>query len=213
MNKRPTPISFNRSAITAIENTSLDTWPAQPRNFDQPMKAVTRRPLDVHMPTVPGSWTLKGRQWCFKTEGGGRTLKVRNPWGTSGDRLWVREPWSTLSDYDDLKPNALPPHAPIYFGGDIERGGRRRQTFFLPFSRRRFEATIQDIRIESLDAMVEADLLLEGVTSYSDGIPNDWMTVWSKAWSNAYGPRFPMASNPWVFRIELIFHNTSPRRH
>ena len=71
----------------------------------------------------------------------------------------------------------------------------------MPFVRRRFEAVIRAIRVEPLDRISQADFLLEGLTTYLDGIPRDWREIWTKAWNNVYGSEFPAASYPWVFRI------------
>ena len=203
MSRKPNSISFNRHVVSAIENTSLGSWPAHPLDFGKPMKAVTRRPVG-QVSAKSGKWTHKGTLWRFKPQQG-RHVSIQSPWGTAGDRLWVREPWSTLAELDDLRPGELPREAPIFFGSRLVLGGRRRQSLHLPFTRRRFDVGIHDIRVEALNCMAQTDFILEGLTTYLKGIPRDWRDIWTKAWNNVYGSRYPAASNPWVFRIELIF--------
>ena len=62
------PISFNRAMISMIENTSTGTWPAWPVNPDEPMKAITRRPLEKQFPVKSGEWIEECKAWRFEPQ-------------------------------------------------------------------------------------------------------------------------------------------------
>ena len=62
------------------------------------------------------------------------------------------------------------------------------------------------------DEVIVDDLYMEGVFSCMACIPDDWKVVWEGAWNSVYGSLYPASSNPWVFRIELIFHPVNRRR-
>ena len=89
VSKKPRPISFNRHLISAIENTSLGTWPAHPLDFGRPMKAVTRRPVRHQLPATSGTWTQEGTLWRFKPEQG-KPVTVESPREPPGSPLGSR---------------------------------------------------------------------------------------------------------------------------
>lgn len=209
MSSKPKPISFHRQAVAAIENTFTDAWPPRPVDPQKPIKAVTRRPIKDPLPDVPGEWRRIGPLWKFRPASG-VPLSIRCPWGAPGDRLWIREPWSTSNEHHSVPPRDLPSVAPIYFGKDLALGGRVRPSFHLPFQRRRFDAVIKSVLIERLKDFASSDLQLEGIVPLAESVPDAWEELWMSAWDSAYGKRFPSGSNPWVYRLALMFQCVKP---
>ena len=177
MKEKSTPISFDLGTALAIQNTSVGLWPAQARVFDQPMVAVVKRPVTEELSAC-----------------------------REGDRLWVRETWSTFHEYDDVESRHLPSEAPTFFGHRIGNGGRRRTAEDLSFERHRYEATIRAIRVEQLSETAKADLVLEGIYSCSDIIPDGWKEERMELWDAVYGEQYSSINDPSVLRIELAFH-------
>ena len=91
------------------------------------------------------------------------------PYGQPGDRLWVRETWQSLTD-NGVCYSLTPPASGccvLYRATDEERWIPPlpwRPSIFMPRWASRITLAIENIRIERLNHISEADAVAEGVT-------------------------------------------------
>lgn len=82
-----------------------------------------------------------------------------------GDRIWVKEAWRTWAGYDGERPSELPDNPPIFYEADrdnCDRHGRLRNPRFMCRYMSRFTLTIEDVRVQRLHEISEADCIAEG---------------------------------------------------
>ncbi len=138
-----------------------------------------------------------------------------------GDVLLVREAFRTMRKYDDLPPSALSRDVPIQFEADDFSPnwpprprspiGRYRAARFMPRFVARLFLRVNDVRVQRVQDISEADAQAEGIQRLNLG-PNEmcgwpvhpftssYRDAYAKLWDTLNLKRgFSWASNPWVF--------------
>jgi hypothetical protein len=139
-------------------------------------KTQTRR-LIFPQPDIVGR-CAEGRDIAFHA---GRQLRC--PFGLPGDRLWVRERWAYRNQFDN--PASRDP-GPIVYAADPAsanlRGRAWRMSRSLPKIHSRIILQINDIRIERLNRISQADARAEGyVSSELFDDPVQWFrSIWDE---------------------------------
>lgn len=136
-----------------------------------------------------GEWIIqdaKGRSWDGKP--------LSSPYGESCDILYVRETFSVTengytyrADHDGVMADAgfLAPWKP---------------SIHMPREAARLFLKIEEVRVELLCDISEADAVAEGIVS-----GGDWQSApsigFSNLWDEINGKRAPWESNPWVWVV------------
>lgn len=127
-----------------------------------------------------------------------------------GDRLYVREEWKSTPAYDDLKPSDMGGDEPLYYmadgatfnwaEADGDRLGRRRPGMHMPRWASRLTLIVEDVRVERLQAISEADAIAEGVERGVHPITGEvdgWKDYSIIHGGPHKGKRHPHAIAPW----------------
>ena len=149
--------------------------------------------------------------WCWWTRDDrcGHGCKVRY---VPGDRLYVREAWLTWGIFDDLKPSLLTGNEGITYLADATHSeplpGRRRASMHMPRWASRLTLIVEDVRVERLQAISEADAVAEGMSEPSlrqlggDLAQAAWSErqVFQRLWNHLHGAE-SWDANPWVVAL------------
>ena len=103
-----------------------------------------------------------------------RTGQVVVPRFGAGDRLYVREAWRTHRVSDELAPRMLTGEGRVWFEADrdnCDQHGRLRQGMHMPRWASRLTLIVEEVRVEPLQAITEADAEAEGCVSESADPP------------------------------------------
>lgn len=141
---------------------------------------------------------------------------VTCPYGRPGDLLWVRETWSTAATFDQMKPSDIPPGQNIWYAVSdysdfvVSAGhwkGKRRPSIFMPRWASRITLRINDVRVERVQDISEADAKAEGVTKDR---PGGWIScesyqmLFRRLWDDINTKRgYGWNVNPWVWVVEF----------
>lgn len=148
--------------------------------------------------------------------GGAKTVTRRtnlNRWPV-GARLWVREAFAMTPDGPVFRADAftITPDGPV-FRDDVAGGAGRKWKpgIHMPAAICRLRLLVTDVRVEPLDALTDADAVLEGVawdaglglwripgTELMARTPSDAFRL---LWDKINGVRLPWVRNPDVARI------------
>lgn len=146
-----------------------------------------------------------------------------------GDRLYVREAWRAEARYDWTKPRELRQGVPIYYeaggGGEEaipECAGKLRPGMFMPKWTSRLTLIVEDVRVERLQHISDADAIAEGaiissMTGFDGGVlveggsphiycaPRTW---YRELWDTINGAG-AWDANPWIvaYTFRLILGN------
>ncbi len=123
--------------------------------------------------------------------------------------VYVKEAWMTEAQYDNLKPSEIPEvgrKVAIWYYKDgnhyadkvSEGAGKVRTPMFMPAWAARTFLRITDVRVERVREITERDAIAEGILSD----PTIAVYEYSRLW-DSINPKYPFASNPWVFRYEF----------
>ena len=156
-------------------------------------------------------------------------VKIHNPYGWKGDRLWVRETWSIISH---PAPLYGPPDNEILYRADfsydaspLQWGDKWRPSIFMPRSICRILLEIINIRVERLQDITEEEAIAEGIEPipFADSKKKDNMftvttpegdkynyssnfktakEAFKALWQSINGPG-SWEQNPWVWVIEF----------
>lgn len=165
------PILFSRPMVQSL----LAGTKTQTRRLckDQPPPGVTIIRKTIR-PFGKEPYHAFERRTKFGNFGGEVPVRI-----SRGDRLWVRETWQGLSfgDYQPTKSRqcevryaATDPCADL----DTEaRGYPWRPSIFMPRWASRITLIVNDVRVERLQDISEADAKAEGLQTYLDGDADD----------------------------------------
>lgn len=137
-----------------------------------------------------------------------------------GDRLYVREAWRTGLAYEDLSPSMMGGEEPVLFecDGTTERWtrgssepGRIRASMHMPRWASRLTLFVQDMRVQRLQEISEADAIAEGVKLIGieygvPGVRETWnekhcaVAAFRALWESLHGAG-SWAANPWVVAV------------
>ena len=172
----------------------------------------------------------------------GHSLSSNCPYGKPGDRLWVRESWWQAGDWQDTYPeddtgawfgskrvvysaDGTPPNEPntsypnglrngAYSAAAPNKIWRHRPSIHMNRWASRILLEINDVRVERLQDITEAQAKAEGVRLYTDHAElGDWWHVegietysadprksFELLWSSVGGD---WQANPWVWVVEF----------
>lgn len=180
---------------------------ARPILFSAPMvrallegrKTQTRRIIKGHSfeshPYLADDWHLNC-EW------------LKCPYGKPGDLLWVRETWFEYHH----------PHRAGYAANQpMGRGGKKRPSIFMPRWASRLTLELNDVRVERLQDISEADAYAEGVaipshhafaSSGNPELRNEARCAYQQLWESINGPG-SWDANPWVWALTFRVHQQS----
>jgi hypothetical protein len=128
------------------------------------------------------------------------------PHGLPGDHLWVREAWQSLND-SGISYTLCPPEpgCQIRYRATDETGWIPRlpwrPSIFLPRWASRITLEIEQVRIQRLQNITEADALAEGYTLPCEDEYWSICRAWYQdLWKKINGPE-SWEANPWVWAI------------
>lgn len=146
-----------------------------------------------------------------------------NPYGVPGDRLWVREAWRTGFAWDGDPPSKIAPHSSVSYEADGNgMTGRRRSFLYMPRWASRLTLIVEEVRLQRLQQISEADALAEGIIEYEadreeGGDPAEYAwdeergrgeifwgarDAYESLWNHINGPG-SWAANPWVWVVSF----------
>ncbi len=144
--------------------------------------------------------------------GGGVRVPVRCPYGEPGHTLWVRESFAQYEP-DDVQG------ARTYYRADREDGAcqvrpgvflKWTPSIHMPRNRSRLTLAVEDVRVERLHAIDDADALAEGIMSAvgDEAQGRASLAGWPRAafrvlWDEINGKRAAWHTNPWVWRVQF----------
>lgn len=122
------------------------------------------------------------------------------PYGLPGDVLWVREAWRVESD------GVAGYRADV--ADELAHRAKWRPGIHLRRVHARLLLCVEDVRVERLHAIDDADALAEGIMSAVGDEAQGRVSLagWPRAafrvlWEDINGKRAPWASNPWLWRV------------
>ncbi len=194
----------------------LEPQPEAPRAiYDQPDADTVVEPYrsDEYVPKVYSfNWRMTRLRNVAAPFCDGTTAVWTCPYGDPGDTLWVREAWSIATPA--RKAWQTTPVADVVYSStaEVPAGWRRRHARFMPKRYARLWLVVDDVRVERLHAIDDADARTEGVAFYDpehlgpdvawpDGDPLTPREVFAHLWNRINGDTAPWSSNPWVWRI------------
>ena len=153
--------------------------------------------------------------------------RVRCPYGMPGDTLWVRETFNivrTLRDAEGIAddeqtwrgppPKEDPRGALVFDDWHVAYAADDadadewpwRPSIHMPRWASRITLRVEDVRVERLHAIDEADAVREGVDAVSVAdVPRNAVFSrrddFAQLWQKINGKRAPWSSNPWVWRV------------
>lgn len=189
------PIIFSAPMVRAL----LDGRKTQTRRLlrlTPPDDADTVRawfaPAHVPVEGVPNQWAESGL-WASKSGSHSYNRYVGALPYRPGDRLYVREAWRTHKVSDELKPSMLTGEGRVWFDADrdnCDQHGRRRAAMHMPRWASRLTLFVEDVRVQRLQEISEADVIAEGAPldpdhrdCTQDG-SNPFMCVGDRPWTN-----------------------------
>lgn len=166
----------------------------------------------------PGSsewWALASRRGdgCWEE----RCEPTICPYGAAGDRLWVRETWAVSHALDHLKPREVPHGSGlVYYAATENLGGLlKRPSIFMPRWASRITLEVTGVRVERLQAISEADAIVEGVEltggyEFGKQAMKGWTPLayplpifaYRSLWESINGAG-SWDANPWVWVVEF----------
>lgn len=202
---RERPILFSGAMVRAI----LDGHKTQTRR-------IMKRPPQPVM--VDGIGTMPAVQ---KANGNGHWLwpnaraqvLAECPYGVPGDHLWVRETFMVEPHPADVGitremiprtwDSAVAAAGTVHYaadpGAEIRADGRRwRPSIHMPRSACRLVLGITDVRVERLQAISEADVVAEGISTPGPFTVHHFRDVW-----NSINGAGAWDANPWVWALTL----------
>ena len=155
------PILFNGEMVRSI----LEGRKTQTRRVIKPQPIIQHNPYDSSVLIV--CWEKNKNHKVFTPPSG---LIMDNPYAKEpGDLLWVRETWATLPQWDDTKPSMLPINGvPVYYTDDDFGEYRKRPSIFMPRWASRITLRVNNVRVERVQNISEADAKAEGVSFWWD---------------------------------------------
>jgi len=136
------------------------------------------------------------------------------PYGQPGDVLWVREAFRMLALADDQSPTEYIepfPDAdvwrPVLFPADDHAGeadgewGRKRPSIHMPRELCRIRLRIEDVRVERVKDITEADAEAEGIV-YGEDAVGSAKVAFRRLWKSIHGDG-AWERNDWVWAIEF----------
>ena len=187
-------------------------------------KTQTRRLIK---PRSPASLFAGGWSDLYVLDPGNAERRAQDVPYAIGDRLWVKETWRTHKAYDDLKPSELGGEETIWPEADrdnCEAHGRIRQSIFMTRWASRLTLIIEDVRVERLHNISEADAKAEGAIpmvvdedlkfypspksgSYRVGWTGTYRIGFMGIWANINGID-SWDANPWVAALTFrVIHS------
>ena len=172
-------------------------------------KTVTRRVIRGVSPGADRPLAMCGAVSFSDT---GRWIAC--PYGAPGDRLWVRETWRYESDGVAMYRADV--------RDELAHRAKWRPGIHLRREHARLFLAVEDVRVERLHDITEADAVAEGIRPWRLGgdrvrfaelreggdpaVPWDEMSDTARArfellWQKINGKRAPWESNPWVWRV------------
>jgi hypothetical protein len=190
-------------------------------------KTQTRRVLKPQPYEYRGEWWITDRVNgdCQLDDWTNGRVGIGPPYAP-GDRLWVKEAWRSDRAYDDLPPSEMSGEEPLIYLADnavqlwgwkpdaMSRWGRYRHARFMPRWASRLTLIVEDVRVQRLGEISEADAEAEGaapklhdqpkVISGMGGHRGDFRALWD----SLHGPD-AWDQNPWVCAITFrpVFGN------
>lgn len=183
------PILFNTEMVRAIL---------------EGRKTVTRR---VVKPQPPATSVVRKRgcswDWTFwaDCDMGHLMLPPYHP----GDILWVRETWAHPSAAEIAA--GADPNMYLYRADVLQPAAwdKWRPSIHMPKEAARLFLRVTGVRVERLQEMVLADVLMEGILE-ADSYEGTWER-WHKTWNNTVKPidlpLYGWEANPWLWVIEF----------
>jgi hypothetical protein len=165
---RERPILFSSEMVKAI----LSGAKTQTRRIMKP------QPQEFANPPY-WRWSNGSKLGPFAVASGDRP-SIFGRW-VPGERLWVREAWRTDRCYDHLKPSALNPKCPIYYGSKIIAGYHKaRPSIHMPRWASRLTLEITDVRVERIQEITAEDAIAEGRSLNHDDPSGYFPETWNK---------------------------------
>ena len=197
-------INFNAAMVNAI----LQGRKTQTRRIMNPQPLMRKIQgsygsfrLSVKKRNGKGYWPLSNAKDLIANE---------CPYGQPGDRLWVRESFQFLAEYDFCPPSHAPINSDMLYVADRPDSlwdAKVRPPQFMPRWASRITLEIENVRVERLLDISEADAIAEGRdacinTHLVDFDVIDWKIAFENLWIDIYGTE-SWHSNPWVWVIEF----------
>jgi hypothetical protein len=201
----------------------IDGRKTQTRRVLHPQPPIDYALVGIYAPGLTAVFNPGGRD---KPADPDWDVPIRLPY-MPGDRLWVREAWRTERAFDPYRPRDLPwielPDLPIFYeatpNGDLSPlgnrwGERKRPGMFMPRLASRLTLIVDNVRIQRIKDIDEADAIAEGVwhgdtfERFADdlgatAIPGRWFRTardWYRdLWDRLNAARgFHWEADPWV---------------
>ena len=145
-------------------------------------------------------------------------VRIKCPYGKPGDLLWVRETWGIYRSHPEGKDNIVfksELHS-VYYPNDSESNGSWKPSIHLKKIHARLWLQIENIRVERLRDISEADAKAEGIMRYAgdnyyfypckdlrdDTYVDRAVTSFYSLWKVINGQE-SWDANPWVWVIEF----------
>ncbi|AJP74455.1 hypothetical protein TS85_11500 [Sphingomonas hengshuiensis] len=205
--KRDRPIIFSAAMVRAL----LDGRKTQTRRLVHP---VLKEGVNPHFSGLRAhrhaglDWMIHGSEEA--------SAPFRVPY-SSDDRLYVREHWKTSIGNNGVAPRDLDQNTPVlYLADSSEHGrcpvgvpGKHRQGMHMPRWASRLTLIVEDVRVERLQSIREADAIAEGLAPALEGYAltragECWGPTAAKAyrllWNSLHGED-AWDANPWVVAL------------
>lgn len=213
-------------------------------------KTQTRRLMKPQPEPVPdnatSAGTPEGYWWsCHLAHGKGTMLHLdedegavlaNSPYGRPGDHLWVREnhayrahhtPYEHGTLYMEVEYQAdgevIRPEVPTDYDGSLSLtdDGTWRPNIHMPRWACRLLLTVEDIRVERLQAITPKDALAEGVRKEAlEHAPSDpayrhqdWVDAFADLWDETHSHQvdeYGWDQDPWVWVVEFSRSEARP---
>jgi hypothetical protein len=142
------------------------------------------------------------------------------PHGRPGDVIWARETWAAPHAFDHLPPRMIPPGTQFHYRATEDAGGLLwRPSIHMPRWASRITLEIQDVRVERLQEITNADAIDEGA---ENGVSLSGLSLaqctrlaelattglkahrlgFAWLWESINGTG-SWDANPWIWRIEF----------
>jgi hypothetical protein len=221
-----------------MKETGILFKPVLIKSILKDIKTETRRTQGLdEINKNPDAWEYKGYLSNKDTitvffSNNGKTIRIKSPYGKSGDRLWVKETWAEIFNDIDLlhtdethfeykvdTGNKYPGEWPDDEGDDPECP-RWKSPMFMPRRATRLILSIKQIRIERLHSISEKYAQKEGIPlqfSFDDKkttnkkagysltpgyIASSYRDAFHYFWEYINGPG-SWQINPWVWVIKF----------
>lgn len=139
---------------------------------------------------------------------------IKYPYGSAGTRLWVREScWLRPELTRKMLREGADTWPPVIYAADQtetdrewtkEHGWIRRNSIHMPRMACRLVLEVEDVRVERLQEITEAEIAAEGFTPGEGIWAGSIRAAFSELWDELNADRgFPFASSPWVWRVQF----------